>query len=105
MEPKGLTLNLGEDSEHLAQSNPSEHFLNRVFASRRSRGRTAQLVSNILQIDLGIEMARIQIAATVDRTMVGHLHDPRTSRTLGTIKHHALLMNEQKYVLEQIVRF
>src|SRR5208337_5171044 len=105
MKPQGLALDLREDSKHLAQSNPSEHFLNRAFVSSGCRPQTAQFISNILQIDLGIEMARVQIAATVNRTMVGHLHDPRTCRTLGTIKYRALLVNEQKYVLEQIVRF
>jgi len=105
MQPQGLALDLRENSKHLAQSNPSEHFLNRAFVSYGCRPQTAQLIANILQIDLGIEMARVQIPSTVNRTMVRHLHDPRTGRALGAIKHLALLVNEQKYVLEQVVRF
>ena len=37
--------------------------------------------------------------------MVGHLQDPRTGGALGTIEYSALLVNEQEYVLEQVVRF
>src|SRR6202035_2415293 len=37
--------------------------------------------------------------------MIGHLDDPRTGRTFGAIKHRAFLMDEEKNVLEQVVRF
>ena len=57
MESKGLTLNLGEDSEHLGQSNPFEHFFNRAFVSCSFRAWAAQFVSNVFQIDLGIKMS------------------------------------------------
>src|ERR1700677_64839 len=79
MKPQGLALDLRKDSKQLAQSNPSEHFLNRIFVSPCHRPRTAQFVSYIFEIDLVIEMAGNQIAAAVNGTLVGHRHDPGTS--------------------------
>ena len=37
--------------------------------------------------------------------MVGHLDNPRAGRTFGAIKRRALLMDEEEYILEQVVRF
>jgi hypothetical protein len=50
-------------------------------------------------------MSGLKVAPTIDRALVGHLDDPRSRRTFGCIEYLTPAVNEQEYLLKQVVGF
>jgi hypothetical protein len=53
---------------------------------------------------MGVEVPRAEVAASVNRSLVGHLHNPRAKRRLAGIKDRELPMYKQENVLQEVVR-
>src|SRR6267378_2568972 len=48
-------------------------------------------------------MARGEIATPLNRSLIGHVHNPRTRRAFRTVEDRALLLDKEKEVLDEIV--
>jgi len=57
-----------------------------------------------LQIEVSIEVSRVQVAAAVNRAL-GNQHKPRTKRSLLGIEDVSPAMHKQEDILKEVVRF
>src|SRR5258705_13846989 len=57
-----------------------------------------------LQVKMGVEVPRVEVAASINRSLVGHLHNPGAKRRLVGIKDRDLPMHKQENILQEIVR-
>jgi hypothetical protein len=48
-------------------------------------------------------MARGEIATPLNRSLIGHVHNPRARRAFRTVEDRALPLNKEKKVLDEIV--
>src|SRR5580704_2941196 len=72
----------------------------------KHRGRiTSHRIDVALKCFSRVEVASRQISATVDRSRVGHLHDPRLCRAFGTIEDARFPLDEKKQVLYKVFCF
>src|SRR6266446_2584519 len=65
-----------------------------------------QLVGNLLspvQIKAGVEVPRLQIAAAINRSLIGHLDNPGAYGTLVGVKDGRFAVDKQKDVLQEII--
>jgi len=103
MQAESITLVFGKSVEKSLDGRISDQFVSRLvpFGSIRPR---IDCFRCFIEIDLGVEVARLESAAFVESAVIGHLDDPGANSSLGRIKDRAVAMDEEKHILQQVIR-
>ena len=90
-----------------------EESLNGRISDQRAEGRgvipalraRVHQIRDAVEVHPRVKVTRIEVASAVDRAVIGHLNNPGGHRSLGRIKDGAVAVDEEEYVLKQVVSF
>jgi hypothetical protein len=103
VEAQGLALVLRQRFQHLLQSiTPKDGFGAIIIFRGRYSDHLIGIASDLLS---GVKLARGEVAAPLDGSLICHLNDPGARRALRAIEDAALSLNENEKILNEIFRF
>src|SRR5258708_4675234 len=100
----GFPLLRREPSIEFLHQRLSKNPFHRLLVERCLFPRIGQAHCGVFQFLARIKVARVEVAAPVEGAMVSHLKDPRTRCPVCAVKESCLAEEEEKDLLDEIIR-